>query len=123
MGKLVKYLSKNIRNKYECKIIIADNASTDDTGKIGRSLARRYKNVRYIFIPYKGRGNALKQVWTKNKADISAYCDVDLATNLGSLETLFKCIAEGNDIVIGNRYLHDSRSQRNLDRVILLQGL
>ncbi|MCH8920589.1 MAG: glycosyltransferase, partial [Chloroflexi bacterium] len=49
---------------YSWRIVIADNASVDDTPNVGRKLADEHgDDVEYVRIEKKGRGRALKQTW------------------------------------------------------------
>ena len=114
--KLHNYLSKNI--KQEWIIIIANNASTDDTKRIADMLAKGLKRVKAVHLKFKGRGNALRYVWSNYKADIYAYCDVDLATNINHIKELLDN-AQINNIVTGSRYLKTAKSKRSFKRLFL----
>ncbi|MEO6472895.1 MAG: glycosyltransferase, partial [Aeromicrobium sp.] len=67
------------------RITIADNASTDATDLVARQLAHTYNEVRVVHLDEKGRGRALKHVWSRSDADILVYMDVDLSTDLNAL--------------------------------------
>lgn len=120
ISKLVEYTSKNIH--HDLQIMIADNASTDNTARLGKKLEERYKKVRYLFLKIKGRGYALKYCWTHFNADIYSYCDIDLSTDSSCLKKLFDGIINGNDIVVGNRFARGSRVKRGLSRTLLSHG-
>ncbi len=52
----------------------------------------------------RGRGRALKRAWAESNADIVAYMDVDLSTDLSALpQTIAAVDGEGYDIAIGSR--------------------
>ena len=70
------------------RITIADNGSTDDMPRIGRELAEKYPDVFYTRIEQRGRGRALKRVWSESDADIVGYMDMDLSTDLNALPAL-----------------------------------
>ena len=90
-------------------LVIADNGSTDATDELGRQLANDHKNVRYISVPDRGVGLALKSSWGESKADIIGYMDLDLATDLKHLPQAIAAIKEeGYDVVTGSRLLPDS---------------
>jgi len=118
--RLYKYMLGNI--KYDSTIIIANNASTDDTKEIIDKLSQRFPNVKGFHLEFKGRGNALKYAWTHYKADAYAYCDVDLATDISHLKELFDAVLEGNNVVTGSRYLETSDSNRTIKRLVLSKG-
>ena len=106
------------------RIVVADNGSTDRTREIARELSERHANLSATYIDQRGRGRALKKAWTESDADVRAYMDVDLSTDLDSLPPLVSAIAEeGCDIAIGSRLLKDSQVVgRSLKREITSRG-
>jgi len=90
-------------------ITIADNASTDSTLLIAKKLAKENTDVFFVHLPQKGRGRAVKQVWQKDTADIEAYMDVDLSTDLKHFPPLVRSLLRGYDIAIGTRNAPGSR--------------
>ncbi len=105
---LAKYLEEAV--PWTCSIIIADNASTDSTPLIGAALADQQENVSYVRLEEKGRGRALKQCWMGSQADVVAYMDVDLSTDLRALLPLMSPLISGHsDIAIGTRLSRSSR--------------
>ena len=84
---------------------IADNGSSDRTPEIGRALAARYDNVRYLSVGKRGFGLALKTAWARSDADFVGYMDVDLATDLRHLKEIHDLIAHGADydLYLGSR--------------------
>lgn len=111
------YLSKVA--DFSWNIIIADNASSDNTPKIAADLSAKYNGVKYMHIPVKGRGHALRAAFLKSGADIVCYMDVDLSTNIRYLKLLIEGIACGFDISIGSRLMQASRIKRSLGREIV----
>src|SRR5882757_5727230 len=73
---------------YSTRITVADNASTDDTLAVAHRLADELPDVDVIHIDIKGRGGALNTAWMKSAADVVAYMDVDLSTDLTALMPL-----------------------------------
>jgi len=118
--RLHNYMRENIKNKWE--ILIANNASTDKTKEIADNLTKKLSNVKVFHLTSKGRGNALKHAWMNSEADVYAYCDVDLATDIIHLKKLFNSVLEGNDIVTGSRYIKTSDTRRTLKRLVLSKG-
>jgi|SRR5712692_2253405 len=55
------------------EIVIADNASTDSTLDISRQVALTHPHVRVVHLEEKGRGRAVKCVWSQSQADILSY--------------------------------------------------
>jgi glycosyltransferase involved in cell wall biosynthesis len=108
---------------YDWRIVIADNASIDDTPDVSTKLAKELANVTYVHIPVKGRGYALKQTWGESDMDIVSYMDVDLSTDLAAFPPLIGAIARGGyDIAIGTRLARGSDIQRSLKREVLSRG-
>ena len=59
-------------------ITIADNASTDRTWPIACRLSLLFDGVRAAHLDAKGRGRALRAVWSRSESPVVAYMDVDL---------------------------------------------
>jgi glycosyltransferase involved in cell wall biosynthesis len=119
--RLHPYLSAAL--PYRWRIVIADNASIDSTEQIGGDLAAKYTNVRYLRIPRKGRGFALKEAWSTSDADVLAYMDVDLSTRLDAFPALVAPLITGHSAVaIGSRLLPASHITRQLKREVLSRG-
>jgi glycosyltransferase involved in cell wall biosynthesis len=112
---LRQFLSKGFPHKW--RILIADNASTDNTLALAQELAEKHPNVASLHIPEKGRGRALKASWLGSAADIVSYMDVDLSTDLAAFPPLIKAIAsEGYHIAVGSRLAPASDIRRSLKR-------
>ena len=104
----------------ELTIIIADNASTDSTPVIGAALAAAHPTVEYVRLNRKGRGRALSQVWQASDADVVAYTDVDLATDITVLDPMVEVIRSGlADVAIASRLLPGLAISRGIKREII----
>lgn len=102
---------------YPFRITIADNASTDSTADVARRLAATLPGVASVHLAEKGRGRALKHVWTRSDAAVLAYMDVDLSTDLGALLPLVAPLISGHsDLAIGSRLARGSRVVRGVKR-------
>jgi glycosyltransferase involved in cell wall biosynthesis len=102
---------------YPARIVIADNASEDATPYIGERLAAELDGVAYLRLPQKGRGRALRAVWSASEADVVAYMDVDLSTGLEALLPLVAPLVSGHsDLAIGTRLAPGSRVVRGPKR-------
>ena len=106
---------------YRWSVVIADNASTDDTLAVARELATAYHpHVSVMHLEEKGRGRALKAAWSDSEADIVAYMDVDLSTNLWSFLPLVAPLATGHsDVAIGSRLLRGAMVTRQWKRELI----
>ena len=105
---------------YEWSVVIADNASTDATPSVAGELAARYPRISVLRLEEKGRGRALKAAWSASGADILAYMDVDLSTNLWSFLPLVAPLATGHsDLAIGSRLLKGATVTRQWRREVI----
>jgi putative flippase GtrA len=105
---------------YPVRITIADNASIDDTPFIAAELAAELSDVRVVRLEQKGRGRALHQVWTDSDAQVLAYMDVDLSTDLAALAPLVAPLISGHsDLAIGTRLGRGSRVVRGAKREVI----
>jgi putative flippase GtrA len=113
--RLYGYLAANF--PYSFRITIADNASMDATPVIGAALAAELPEVRLFRLAEKGRGRALRAVWSGSDARVLAYCDVDLSTDLAALLPLVAPLLSGHsDLAIGTRLGRGSRVVRGPKR-------
>ncbi len=104
----------------DVRITIADNASTDATPSIARSLAASLKGVGVLRLDEKGRGRALRAAWAASGADVLAYMDVDLSTDIGLLPRLVGPLFDGQaDLVIGSRLARGAEVERSLKRELI----
>jgi putative flippase GtrA len=102
---------------YPFRITVADNASTDLTPAVARALAAELPEVESFRLEQKGRGRALRTVWTASEAPVLAYMDVDLSTDLNALLPLVAPLISGHsDLAIGSRLARSSRVVRGAKR-------
>ena len=105
---------------YRWSVVIADNASSDATPAVAEGLASAYPGVSVLHLEEKGRGRALKATWSASEADIVAYMDVDLSTNLWSFLPLVAPLATGHsDVAIGSRLLRGAMVTRQWRREVI----
>ncbi|MGA5895862.1 glycosyltransferase [Streptomyces venetus] len=105
---------------YPFRITIADNASTDRTPGIAARLAAELPGTGWIRLAEKGRGRALHTAWSRSRAPVLAYLDVDLSTDLAALLPLVAPLISGHsDIAIGTRLARGSHVVRGPKREII----
>ncbi len=111
------------RLPWSFRITVADNASTDGTALVAQRLSHEYDGVRAVFLPQKGRGRALKQVWSSSGSQVLVYMDVDLSTDLNALLPLVAPLLSGHsDLAIGSRLTRGSRTLRGPKRELISRG-
>ncbi|HXV93412.1 MAG TPA: glycosyltransferase [Pseudonocardia sp.] len=119
--RLHTYLSAEL--PFSFRITIADNASTDATPALAIRLAVELPHVRSVRLAEKGRGRALHAVWSASDAQVLAYCDVDLSTDLAALLPLVAPLVSGHsDLAIGTRLGRGSRVVRGPKRELISRG-
>ncbi len=102
---------------FSARVTIADNASTDGTLAVAERLAAELPQVRVVHLDAKGRGRALNAVWSTSDAQVLAYCDVDLSTDLSALLPLVAPLVSGHShVAIGTRLARSSRVVRGPKR-------
>ncbi len=112
------YLDANF--PFSFRITIADNASTDATWALALELADRLPHVQARHLELKGRGRALRTVWSESSATVLAYMDVDLSTDLAALLPLVAPLITGHsDVAIGSRLSRSSRVVRGAKREVI----
>ncbi|TNC47547.1 bifunctional glycosyltransferase family 2/GtrA family protein [Mumia zhuanghuii] len=108
---------------FACRVVIADNGSTDGTAQVAEALAATLSGVTLVRIPERGRGRALATVWAHSDATVVAYMDVDLSTDLDALMPLVAPLLSGHsDVAIGTRLRRDARVVRGVKREVLSRG-
>jgi glycosyltransferase involved in cell wall biosynthesis len=118
VARLVGYLRDAF--PFTARVTIADNGSTDGTGLVARSLEAAFAEVRAVHLDQPGRGRALHEVWSASDAELLAYMDVDLSTDLNALLPLVAPLLSGHsDIAIGTRLAHGARVIRGPKRELI----
>lgn len=109
------YLSRSYT--FPFRITIADNASTDATFDVAESLCAEFAEVEGLYLDEKGRGRALRAAWMRSEADVVAYMDVDLSTDLSALPALLEPLLQRRgDISIGSRLADGAEVTRGAKR-------
>ena len=101
------------------RILIMDNASIDGTDEVGKRLESQLDCVRFVRLPIKGRGHALRWAWTETDATFSLYMDIDLSTDIAAIPLAVAALQSGADLVTGSRLDPESRVTRSFKRELL----
>ncbi len=119
--KLVRYFDG--QGKWEYKLTIIDNGSTDRTPAVCGELRERFAGkVGVIRLDVKGRGRALRYGLLQSTVPVVGYMDIDLSADLNGFGDLYAAFAEGYDIAIGSRLAKGSCAARSSFRNILSCG-
>ena len=105
---LHRFLSRRLA-EYRWRVVIADNGSTDSTPKVAERLSAELGDVAYTRLEERGRGRALKRAWLESDADMMAYMDLDLSSDLNDFPALVDAVhSQGYDLAIGSRLMPGS---------------
>ncbi|MDP2789755.1 MAG: glycosyltransferase [bacterium] len=119
---LAAYASKALAD-YDWKIVIVDNASSDNTQAVMTDLQNEQPRLGYLRVPVKGRGIALRTAWTDLDYDVSLYMDVDLAVALDAVKPVVDAVAHDHaDIAVGSRYAPGAKIERSVFRSVTSIG-
>ena len=119
--RLVTYLRTSF--PFPAQVTIADNGSTDRTWAIATGLERGLHEVRAARLAQPGRGRALRTLWAASNAQVLAYMDVDLSTDLNALLPLVAPLLSGHsDVAIGTRLARGARVVRGPRREVISRG-
>ncbi len=99
----------------DARITVADNASTDKTASIARSVS----GVSVLSIPMRGKGAAVIAAARQSSADVFGFIDADLSADPKELFTLLSLVESGEcDIAIGSRFVDVSKVNRGIFRTV-----
>jgi putative flippase GtrA len=105
---------------FSFRITVADNASADATWAVASALAKELHEVEAIRLELPGRGRALNAVWSQSDAEVLAYMDVDLSTDLAALLPLVAPLLTGHsDLAIGSRLTRGATVVRGSKREVI----
>jgi putative flippase GtrA len=101
-------------------VTVVDNGSIDGTSTVAADLVAELDGVRAVRLVDKGRGRALRAVWSTSTAQVVAYMDVDLSTSLDALLPLVAPLLSGHsDVAIGTRLGRGARVVRGPKRELI----
>jgi glycosyltransferase involved in cell wall biosynthesis len=106
LGKVVSFLETKT-DKYQWELVLVDDGSKDNTGKIADEFARKRSDVRVIHHPVNlNLGLALQTGFRHSKGDVIVVLDVDLSYSVESIEQLVdKLVETSADIVLASPYM------------------
>lgn len=96
--------------KYNFEIIIIVEKSDFETKSVALNLSSRHWNISVIDNSNnKGKGGSVKSGVFTSKGDYIFFSDADLSTPIEEIEKLIIELNKGCDIVVGSRYLPESK--------------
>jgi len=107
-------------NSIDGEVVVVDDASPDNTGKVADRLVKRYKNIRVLHRETKsGLSSAVLDGIEIAKGDIIGVMDADLSHPPEEIPRFLKAMKKA-DFAIGSRYKKGSRIEDwNLKRKII----
>lgn len=100
-------------SKVDYGIAIVEDGSSDRSASVARALSEQYPFIYFFHSQQRlGRGEAIRRCWQHMDADIYAFMDVDLSSDLAALPALLDKIREGTDIATGSRYCQGAQVSR-----------
>lgn len=117
--KQVNFFRENLKD-YKWTIWIGLNGEDrDNILDLCKSIEKKFKEVKLDYVKKQGRGESLRNIWLKSKADFVAYMDVDLATNLENFRDLLNPLEGAYDFTYGSRYSSGNKADRSLKRWVV----
>lgn len=100
LEKVKAYLSAR---SFSSEIIIVENASVDNTGRIAETFALGTPNCKVLHDPIPGKGRAVKKGMLAASGKYRFVCDVDLSMPVEGIDSFLPPALEGYDIAIASR--------------------
>ena len=102
---IIQYLEATSNFDYE--VLIINDGSKDNTGKIANELEKKYQSIRVIHHPTNlNLGRALQTGFQNSKNDIIVVLDIDLSYSVEHINQLVdKLIETSADVVVASPYM------------------
>jgi len=106
VGRIVEYI-RDLEDRFRWQIVIIDDGSADDTGKIADACARSHEAVHVVHHAHnRGLGEAIKTGVENSSGDYLIVLDVDLSYDVGHIGKLLDELeATDADIVLASPYM------------------
>ena len=102
--KLIAQINKEVSKPVE--VVVVDDDSPDKTWEIAEKMKQQYDNIQvYRRIKKSGLTSAIRDGIKLAKGNIIVWMDADLSIPPSKISKMVEKIREGNDVVIGSRYI------------------
>ncbi len=103
LDELLRYTQEQ---KWDVKILVVNDGSTDDTAQIVREYGKLHPQVVLVENPgNRGKGYSVRNGMLQARGNIVLFTDADLSSPISEAQKLFAAIGRGADIAIGSRWL------------------
>lgn len=117
LDKVIRYLETK---QFRWELLIVDDGSNDQTGKLLDEISRNNKFIRIIHNPHFGKAATVIAGIMAAEMDIVLFTDLDQATPIDQTEKIIPWFDKGYDIVIGSR--NSRREGAPLLRIAMAKG-
>ncbi len=100
LGTLFSFLT---HQSYKAEVLVVENGSSDDTGRVVERLAERFEGLRLIKLELAGKGRAVRAGVLQSSGSIVFLCDADLSTPAAEISRFIETLKSGYDVVVGSR--------------------
>lgn len=91
------------RQSYSAEVLVADDGSTDGTGRLVLEFAADHPQVRLLPGPHRGKGYAVRAGMLAARGQYRFQCDADLAMPIQEMERFLPPQRNHFDVAVGSR--------------------
>lgn len=94
---------------YSWEVVVADDGSTDATGRLVEELAAAQPNLHLLRLPHRGKGWAVRNAMLSATGQYRLLCDADLSVPIEQVQRLLPPEVQEVDVAIGSRNIAGAR--------------
>lgn len=99
-----------LRQNYKAEVLVVCDGVTDKTAEVAKSFSGKIANFKVIDNKENhGKGYVTRQGMLEARGEYRVFMDADNSTSLDQIDRFLPFFKEGNDVVIGNRDLKESK--------------